>query len=448
MELANRLKGAAALATTVLGFALAAHAYLQAGGGRVRFTLGLALAALGLVALAFLGARRGASARVRVLKLAASLVIAVPIVDAVWDLVEPSSTATVPLEHVYSFEAARGDPAAYRRWRERYLREWRRVRDDYLMEDPRGVNPRVPIPGSVSRFLDSERRINALGFRGPEIARAKGHHYRIVALGESTTFGATIRAGERPWPEVLEERIAAQLVCDAPVQVVNAGVPGWTLANNLARLRSDILPLDPDLLVSYHGYNGFPYLLSALPPVAVSAAPQVPERPSRLLRQVEAALRYGWFRRRYRAARAIDERALDVELQMTRYADLYRQLAAAAREAGVPLVLASFDMAVNASTPDEVVRFYEPAFPDLRARLLANRLHNRLVVEIAALEGIPAIDTSADLDGAWRDAYIDPIHFTQLGRDRLARNVLAGIRPILREANGCRPRAGETPPGN
>jgi lysophospholipase L1-like esterase len=261
-----------------------------------------------------------------------------------------------------------------------------------------------------------------------------------VALGESTTFGATIRADDRPWPEVLEARIAAELRCDAPVQVVNAGVPGWTLANNLARLRSDILPLGPDLLVSYHGYNGFPFILGGLPSVAVGSAPVVPERPSRLLRQIEAAVRYGWFRRRYRAAQQIDERALDVDLHMTRYADLYTQLAAEARAAGVPLVLASFNMAVDATTPDEVVRFYEPAFPDLRARLLANRLHSRLVREIATSQRIPAIDTSADLDGAWRDAYIDPIHFTQKGRDRLARNVLAGIRPILSDANGCRPR--------
>ena len=441
------MRSGAALAATALGLALAVYAYSDVGGSRLLFTVGLVLAALGLAGLSFLATRRGASRCVLVLNTAVSLVVAVPIVDVLWGLVDGPIAATGPTEHVYSFDDARGDPAAYRRWRERYMGEWHRIRHDYLMEDPRGVNPMVPIPGSRSRFLDSERRVNALGFRGPEIARAKGDHYRIVALGESTTFGATIRADDRPWPEVLEERIAADLACDAPVQVVNAGVPGWTLANNLARLRSDILPLRPDLIVSYHGYNGFPYILSALPAVAVGDAPVVPERPSRLLRQIEAALRYGWFRRRYRAARAIDERALEVDLHMTRYADLYGQLAAAAREAGVPLVLATFNMAVDASTPEEVVRFYEPAFPDLRARLLANRLHNRLVGEIASLQRIPAIDTSAELDGAWRDAYIDPIHFTQLGRDRLARNVLAGIGPILREANGCRPRrAGDAPP--
>jgi hypothetical protein len=60
-------------------------------------------------------------------------------------------------------------------------------------------------------------------------------------------------AEDRPWPEVLEGAIRERFECAAPVQVVNAGVPGWTLANQIARLEQDIIPLAPDLIVSYHG---------------------------------------------------------------------------------------------------------------------------------------------------------------------------------------------------
>jgi hypothetical protein len=98
-------------------------------------------------------------------------------------------------------------------------------------------------------------------------------------------------------------------------------------------------------------------------------------------------------------------------------------------------------MAVTADSPDAVIRFYEPVFPDLRAGILANRLHTLLVTQIGEKFGVPVIDTSPGLNGAWQDAYADPIHFTQIGRERLAANILAGLRPLLAAAPaGCRPK--------
>jgi len=283
--------------------------------------------------------------------------------------------------------------------------------------------------------------VNSLGFRGPEIPVEKGDRYRIVALGESTTFGATLLAEDRPWPEVLQERIASQLDCAKPVEVINAGIPGWTLANNLARLDADILPLQPDLILSYHGYNGFPYLLAQIPSARVGKVPEAPPRPSLLLARFESALRVWWFRRRYDAARSIDERVLETDVHLSRYAELYRKLVFEARASGLGLVLATFNMAVNTESADEVIRFYEPVFPDLRARILANRLHTLLVRQVGEKYGVPVIDTPEGLDGAYEDAYIDPIHFTQTGRDRFAAHVLAGLRTILSAApSACRER--------
>lgn len=346
-----------------------------------------------------------------------------------------------PVEPVYTYSAARADPRAFARWWERYLAEWNRTQGLYLMSDPRGVNPMVPIPGRRFRFFDSPHAINALGFRGPEIRREKGDAYRVIALGESTTFGATVTAEDRPWPRRLEEIVAEELDCEVPVQVVNAGVPGWTLANNLARLEADIWPLDPDLLISYHGYNGFSYLLQEIPEIRVGHAPAVPpERPSRLLAGVEHRLRLWWFSRRYAEARRVDERVLDIDLQATRYAALYRQLVDEARKAGVELVLATFNLAVDGQSPEEVIRFYEVMFPDLRARILANRLHTRLLGEIGRATGVTVIDTSPGLDGAYETAFIDPMHFTQTGRERLARTLFEGIRPRLEADVPCTPR--------
>ena len=53
------------------------------------------------------------------------------------------------------------------------------------------------------------------------------------------------------------------------------------------------------------------------------------------------------------------------------------------RARGISLVLCTFAMAVTPESPDAVIRFYEPVVPDLRAGILANRLHTQLVTQIA-----------------------------------------------------------------
>ena len=303
------------------------------------------------------------------------------------------------------------------------------------------MNPHALRPGP-GRFLESEWSVNALGFRGPEIAVEKGEHYRIVALGESTTFGSTLFEEDRPWPEVLEGRIARELDCVKPVQVINADIPGFTLANNLARLPAEIFPLEPDLIVSYHGYNGFPFLLAQIPSVRVGARPETPPRRSPLLGRVETALRIWWFKRRYDAARSIDERALETDVHLSRYAELYRKLISETRARGVGLVLATFSMAVNRESADGMIGFYEPIFPDLRARVLANWLHTGMIRQFGAHSEVLVIDTSPGLDGAYEDAYVDPIHFSQVGRERLAAHMLNGLRKWLADSPAeCRERS-------
>ncbi len=39
------------------------------------------------------------------------------------------------------------------------------------------------------------------------------------------------------------------------IQVVNAGIVSVTTAESLHRLFVDILPIEPDMIILYHGYN-------------------------------------------------------------------------------------------------------------------------------------------------------------------------------------------------
>jgi len=56
------------------------------------------------------------------------------------------------------------------------------------------------------------------------------------------------------------------------------------------------------------------------------------------------------------------------------------------------------------------------------------------VEKIAAEQHVPFIDTTPNLDGKWDDdLFLDPIHFTQKGSDRLAETMFAGLMPIFRD---------------
>lgn len=355
--------------------------------------------------------------------------LAIEAVLAAAAAVRRAQPATVP-QPVFRYADARADPDAFRRWWQHSSEAFRSR--PFIQEDPTGKNPFVLKPSSHARVHESEIRINALGFRGQEIARDKGDAYRIVALGESTTFGRTLFASDRPWPEVLEQEIRETLGCAARVQVVNGGVPGWTLSNQLKRLDQEILPLDPDLVISYHGYNGFSFLFRDLPSMLVQTPPRAAERPSRLIAAIENRIALRRFLARYAGARELARSVGTIDLGSSGYAVRYRKLARRLAARGIPLALATFNMAVNDESPEDVIRFYEETFPDIRARMLANRMHTKLVLEVPLGGNVIPVDTREGVDGAYDQLYVDAAHLTQEGRRRLAANLLAGIRePLL-----------------
>lgn len=96
--------------------------------------------------------------------------------------------------------------------------------------------------------------INGLGFRGPEIAPVKEKGiFRIVCLGESSTFGAYNR-DDTTWPAALGTVLNA---ADSPYdfEVINMGVSESTTDSLVPIIRGEVLPLNPDLVLFYGGNN-------------------------------------------------------------------------------------------------------------------------------------------------------------------------------------------------
>jgi lysophospholipase L1-like esterase len=97
-------------------------------------------------------------------------------------------------------------------------------------------------------------RINSQGFRGEGIALEKSDDvYRIVAMGGSTTYAVYLPWNET-YPYYLQRELRKRFNTDR-IEVVNAGLTGSTSAESFHRMATQVLPIEPDMIVIYHAFN-------------------------------------------------------------------------------------------------------------------------------------------------------------------------------------------------
>jgi lysophospholipase L1-like esterase len=96
---------------------------------------------------------------------------------------------------------------------------------------------------------------NAQGMRGPAVpvVRTPGVP-RIMIVGGSTTFDSFVRGDDETWPAQLQAQLT-QLRGGHAVEVINAGVPGYRLVDNIIRLQTELYRLRPDVIVFYESHN-------------------------------------------------------------------------------------------------------------------------------------------------------------------------------------------------
>jgi lysophospholipase L1-like esterase len=355
------------------------------------------------------------------------LAIGLPLVSLVYAPSEHFDVRPTLAEKPYSYEVARRDPAKFARWSRYNREEGLKFFAAIFFNGKRGLGL---VPNTATTNWESKIVINSKGFRGKEIPDAKGDAYRIVALGESTTFGITLEKEDHPWPEILERLIRERLKPSRPVQVINAGIPGWNLSENLQRLPNEIMRLQPDMVLSYHGYNGFQFIYQGMP--RIHAKPPAPYRPRpvKLLADVEYQMAIRKYRKEYDLK--TEPRPTDVSRPMeTEYARLYRQLIAFAATNNIRLALATYSMAVNGQSPGDLIEFYRLTNLGLDWQIKANLAHSAIVRQLAQEErGICLIDTCPWLDGV-HNMYYDLVHFTPEGEQQMAELFFSGLRESL-----------------
>lgn len=102
-------------------------------------------------------------------------------------------------------------------------------------------------PNSHYEWQGIPVNINSRGLRGPETTYKKPPAtFRILNLGDSVVMGWGVRE-ESTYGQQLESLLNDDN--DLNFEVINAGVPGWSLDNALAYLQAEGLKYEPDLIV-------------------------------------------------------------------------------------------------------------------------------------------------------------------------------------------------------
>ena len=355
-----------------------------------------------------------------------------------------------PIAKAYGSKSYLYDPSGlksgYEEWWKLYSLYWSLGLKSYSTKDPDGFYPYLVKPNSQGAFFDSNFKFNNFALRGENVTEQKPENvYRVIAIGESTTWGATIEAGDTSWPSKLESKINSIVATTGEprveFEVLNAGRAAYDLEHNLERIDS-LLTLNPDMIISYHGWNGFSRFFPDLyASHYVRKLPTPRKRPSKLLEGLENSSRLALLNLLYAEEPPLtcDLSSVPTEREILRakegaYSQLYNKLIQKIPP-NVKIVLVNFNMAVNRSTPEEVARFYMKGFPTTCIGAKANELHSALLEDLALNHpNVYVVNASAGIDGNYQDdIFVDIIHFTDFGRQSLAANLSQKVLDISRK---------------
>jgi len=274
-----------------------------------------------------------------------------------------------------------------------------------------------------SKFFQGKAyRINSLGLRGPEIP-PKGDKFRIVALGNSCTFGWGV-----PYHETYLARLQELIDSDpdlGEVEIINCGIPGYSSFQGRRFLVSDVSKLEPDMVLSMFGWND-QWAASD------NISDENQEFPPQWILDIQnffSRLKlYGLLRRLILSS---TEESLDEKLDRIHpvyrvgleefYNNLEVIIKYSVSEGYIPVVLTS---------PIPSLEKYYPA----GSKSNMHRVHNQYNYQarLAAENNLTVlIDVAAEFDNysdLFDNAVIDPIHFNADGHDIAARAIYNYIK--------------------
>lgn len=266
--------------------------------------------------------------------------------------------------------------------------------------------------------------INSSGFRSPEISRELMHgEIRIAVVGASTVAGAYAKTNDDTFPSLLEKNLRKAMPNET-INVINAGIEGYTL-NDVDRLIEHVLiPFKPSVTVVYPGFNDMAGICSSARKNGKEKIGLAkPVLPGWVLTRDMISKNTVTFREPPVRARAIDPRAYFP----VNYADTLKSIAGRLSRANSRPIFVTVARAFKNAGMDERLElaktalFYNSCL-DIGGLIQAGELFNDVVRKVAVENGIPLIDLAEELPGGER-YFVDAGHFTFEG-ERFTANVL------------------------
>ncbi len=281
--------------------------------------------------------------------------------------------------------------------------------------------------------------IDALGYRSPERPREKPPGtLRILCAGGSTTYDVLAPSNDRTWPAQLEQKLRAR---GWPVEVWNAGFPGWTTLESLIALAIRDVDLAPDVVVVYHGINDMQPATSSpfhrqyegahadslVRGLGLDQHPLPLWQRSVLLEAIRGALPPSPPSREARSANHIPDEALEV------FGRNLNTMVGVARAYGARTLLATQYVRARsgpALDQDEYVfDSWIPAFDVKTAGRELDRL-NDVMRRFPRADDVAVADVAHEV--AWTDGdFGDPVHTLAPGSDKLAAYLVDRVEALL-----------------
>jgi len=238
--------------------------------------------------------------------------------------------------------------------------------------------------------------INSKGFRGKEFNKEKKADVnRIIAMGDSVTFGITPETC--PYPAQLQELFNQKY--PNKVEVINAGVEGYSSDYVLKRLKYDIVQYKPDIITVYVGWNDL-----------YAVNPQSPLNSKRMAK-LAAFLNKFYI---YKAGRKViflwikpkldhliapsntinEDTAIYDKFEPENYKNNLKEIIKVCRENNIKVILINLaSILADKMNQEDVNKVHFPYFTsDIeKLKILQNR-YNETIEDIAQKEKVPLID--------------------------------------------------------
>ena len=290
---------------------------------------------------------------------------------------------------------------------------------------------RIPEPGMKRGGIS----INSLGFRGPEttIPKPRGT-IRLAFLGASTTYCAEVSGNRAVWAHLVTESLSSRYP-EIAFDYVNGGVPGYTTQESLRNLESRIAPLEPDVIVIYHGTNdlsGDTRRLAA----EQGLSNQHPDATSRLgeWSTLWFLLEKNWtiYQRQANAQRG-DNR---LDFQPSELSAPFRRRMAAlvgrAKEVAPAVVLVTFSHRVRHEQTDDVkllasnTSLYYMPYMSVEGLLQGFDEYNHVIRDVANQQEVILAEAGESIPGNGEN-FVDSVHLTDEGARRIAEIVVRAL---------------------